>query len=241
MHACCSGTRWLTWLYHLSAAASSNLHRPQPRATAGDVYWIHCPLCRLPKPKDRRGRETVPDGVAESVRLRLQSCRPKQRSSASWWVSAGGNELSRSGPLNRTDPQCWQATYTNLSFYLANTNYTYPNGTVNASLEDTGAHGWLEGPPMLNGTWNDVSVVWRPNAANLDTGTLSMSVDNPLIGPEQTTSHVIKNASNILPPYGTPFFFGTSRFPNLAPCHPFFGKLRDLRVWNGVDCKSTSK
>lgn len=144
-------------------------------------------------------------------------------------------------PLNRTDPQCWQATYTNLSFYLANTNYTYPNGTVNASLEDTGAHGWLEGPPMLNGTWNDVSVVWRPNAANLDTGTLSMSVDNPLIGPEQTTSHVIKNASNILPPYGTPFFFGTSRFPNLAPCHPFLGKLRDLRVWNGVDCKSTSK
>ena len=143
-------------------------------------------------------------------------------------------------PLNRTDPQCWQATYTNLSFYLANTNYTFRNGTVNASLEDTGAHGWLEGPPMFNGTWNDVSVVWRPDATNLGTGTLSMSVDNPRIGQEQTTSYAIQNASNIVPPPGTPFIFGSSRFPNLAPCHPFFGKLRDLQVWNGIDCHRTN-
>ncbi len=70
-------------------------------------------------------------------------------------------------PLNHSDPQCWQATYTNLSFYLANTNYTYRNGTVNASLEDTGAHGWLEGPAMLSDTWNNVSVVWRPDSASL--------------------------------------------------------------------------
>ena len=28
-------------------------------------------------------------------------------------------------PLNHTDPHCWQNDYTNISFYLANTNYTY--------------------------------------------------------------------------------------------------------------------
>jgi hypothetical protein len=67
-----------------------------------------------------------------------------------------------------------------------------------------------------------------------------MSVDNAAIGPKQTTSYTIQNASNIVPPFGTPFFFGTSRFPNLAPCHPFFGSLRDLRVWNGVDCSRAS-
>lgn len=138
-------------------------------------------------------------------------------------------------PRNQSDPQCNQATYTNLSFYLANTNYTWANGTVNASLEDTGAHGWVEGPPMLNGTWNDVSVVWRPDSEKPDTGTLSMTVTNPSM-PSKTTSRTLCNASNIVPPHGTPFWFGTSRFPNLAPCHPFFGRLRDLTVWNGAAC-----
>jgi hypothetical protein len=56
--------------------------------------------------------------------------------------------------------------------------------------------------------------------------------------PQSDPIDLVKHASKILPLYGTPFFVGTSRLPNLAPCYPFFGKLRDLRVWNGVDCKN---
>ena len=149
-------------------------------------------------------------------------------------------------PSNSHDPHCDQDQYTNLSFYLANTNFTSPDGRhINASVDHGRIHGtpswtrfWVEGPPMRNGEWNQITVVWQPTSpTELDTGTLNLTVFNPKMGPTpRTTSHPLVNASNIVPPAGTPFDVGTSRFPNREPCSPFFGKLRGLKVWNGVGC-----
>lgn len=50
-------------------------------------------------------------------------------------------------PLNHSDPHCWQGDFTNVSFYLANTNYTYKGVWP---VGDTGADGWIEGCVSLS-------------------------------------------------------------------------------------------
>ena len=91
---------------------------------------------------------------------------------------------------------------------------------------------------MLTGTWNNITVVWQPTSqTELGSGVLNLTVFNSAIDPQpRTASHSLVNASNLFAPKGTPWDVGTSRFPNRSPCQPFFGKLRDLEVWNGVDC-----
>lgn len=148
-------------------------------------------------------------------------------------------------PRPSNDPHCLQDKFVNLSLLVANTNFTSPDGKhINASVDHgrIGDPAWsrlpLEGPPMLTGTWNNITVVWQPTSlTELGSGVLNLTVFNPAIDPQpRTASHSLVNASNLFAPKGTPWDAGTSRFPNRSPCQPFFGKLRDLDVWNGVDC-----
>jgi len=156
-------------------------------------------------------------------------------------------------PLNHSDPQCWQGQFTNLSFYLANTNYSYKGVWP---VGDTGADGWLEGPAMRNylpgdhlgESWNNVSVTWTPDTGSRsggetgETGVLTMSSAHldpgSAVAVSSTTQHRLANASNLGGSHYD-WVFGASRFPKStgwAPCHHFFGELRDLKVWNGVGC-----
>lgn len=110
----------------------------------------------------------------------------------------------------------------------------------------------------LHESWNNVSVVWVPDHRSLaafnsnsdgdsgsgsDSGLLTMSSTYFDVRTSSYissgTTHWLSNASNL---GGSNFdwVFGASRFPKdggWAPCHHFFGELRNLRVYNGVGCE----
>lgn len=105
-----------------------------------------------------------------------------------------------------------------MSFYLANTNYTYKRVWP---VGDTGADGWLRdrrcgtSKPFAWGlhkreseSWNNVSVTWTPDTgvSSGETGVLTMSSAylDPSSGPVSSTTHRRRQG---LEPRRLPLFF----------------------------------